>query len=315
MKLDLGYGNPSFLQELWKLGDLLTTCPEAHMPYSFSKTNNKLLEENILSLHKEHKNVRIDKNTKIIIGNGATQVLSAALYAYKKMLMPILSEPHSAHLPAPYWGRLATLIKKENFQVETKEFEGDIELITIPNNPDGTLSSDLIIDIADCCYNWPHYVNKPILVDAPVVVFSLSKLSGHSSTRIGWALVNDTKLYKDMQEYIFLFTAGVSIDAQLSANRALDKIAESTFFPKAENILQIRHRLLHSIVYSKSLPIEIISERGLFWYVKSHKEFIDKLNVDYVSGTECGQTDDFFRFNIGCDTVTFEEFTKRLQLL
>ena len=45
-------------------------------------------------------------------------------------------------------------------------------------------------------------------------MFSISKLSGHAGTRLGWALVNDPDLANKMNEYIADQQKAVSIDAQ-----------------------------------------------------------------------------------------------------
>ncbi|GAU46703.1 hypothetical protein TSUD_287920 [Trifolium subterraneum] len=65
-----------------------------------------------------------------------------------------------------------------------------IELVTSPNNPDGQLKKVVfqgqnVKTIHDLAYYWPHYT--PILqpVDEDLMIFTLSKFTGHGGSRFG----------------------------------------------------------------------------------------------------------------------------------
>mmetsp|Transcript_67401 Transcript_67401/g.185762 ORF Transcript_67401/g.185762 Transcript_67401/m.185762 type:complete len:177 (-) Transcript_67401:2606-3136(-) len=77
-----------------------------------------------------------------------------------------------------------------------------IELVTSPNNPDGSMRSPVVSGengraVFDSAYYWPHFT--PIegaprtteLREHDVALFTLSKLTGHAGTRIGWAVTRD----------------------------------------------------------------------------------------------------------------------------
>lgn len=55
---------------------------------------------------------------------------------------------------------------------------------------------------------WPSLVDKSKIVplDEDIMVFSLSKLAGYSSQRMGWAWVKDSEIVRLMNEYISLTT-------------------------------------------------------------------------------------------------------------
>ena len=47
------------------------------------------------------------------------------------------------------------------------------------------------------------------------MLFSMSKLTGHAGTRLGWALVKDHQFASDMDAYIRAVSLHVSIDSQV----------------------------------------------------------------------------------------------------
>ena len=62
--------------------------------------------------------------------------------------------------------------------------------------------------VFDSAYYWPHFT--PI-EDAPrtaelrehdVALFTLSKLTGHAGTRIGWAMTRDEEVAKRMASFV-----------------------------------------------------------------------------------------------------------------
>lgn len=65
-----------------------------------------------------------------------------------------------------------------------------IEFVTSPNNPDGLLKKAVLEGphakaINDHAYFWPHYTAIPAPADEDVMIFSLSKLTGHAGSRFG----------------------------------------------------------------------------------------------------------------------------------
>lgn len=69
-----------------------------------------------------------------------------------------------------------------------------IEFVTSPNNPDGKLN-EAVLDgpnvkhIYDRAYYWPHYTPIPSPADEPLMLFTLSKLTGHAGTRFGYVRI------------------------------------------------------------------------------------------------------------------------------
>lgn len=66
-----------------------------------------------------------------------------------------------------------------------------IELVASPNNPDGrlmtaTLKGPFAKPIYDYAHYWPHYSAIPYPADEDVMLFSLSKTTGHAGSRLGY---------------------------------------------------------------------------------------------------------------------------------
>lgn len=71
------------------------------------------------------------------------------------------------------------------------ENEPYIEVVTSPNNPDGTLRVPVAKSAAegklihDLAYYWPHYTPITHQADHDVMLFTFSKCTGHAGSRIG----------------------------------------------------------------------------------------------------------------------------------
>lgn len=66
-----------------------------------------------------------------------------------------------------------------------------IEVVTSPNNPDGTLRTPVVNSeaegklIYDLAYYWPQYTPITHQINQDVTLFTLSKCTGHGGSRIG----------------------------------------------------------------------------------------------------------------------------------
>jgi histidinol-phosphate/aromatic aminotransferase/cobyric acid decarboxylase-like protein len=66
-----------------------------------------------------------------------------------------------------------------------------IEFVTSPNNPDGQLRKAVLHGypnakaIYDHAYYWPHFSPIPTPADEDIMIFTISKLTGHAGARFG----------------------------------------------------------------------------------------------------------------------------------
>lgn len=64
-----------------------------------------------------------------------------------------------------------------------------IEMVCSPNNPDGRIQHAVVNGtghvVHDLAYYWPHYTPITGAADHAIMLFTLSKSTGHAGTRIG----------------------------------------------------------------------------------------------------------------------------------
>ncbi|KAH9531264.1 hypothetical protein CY35_19G029100 [Sphagnum magellanicum] len=207
------------------------------------------LDVQIRALHAVVGNA-ITEGRHIVVGTGSTQLYQAALYALSS---PEQSEPTSVISAAPYyssypvvtdylrsalfrWAGDATTFKLQQQQssdpkaAEEEEQQRYIELVTSPNNPDGRIQHAVVNGsgpvIHDLAYYWPHYTPITAPADHDLMLFTLSKCTGHAGTRIGWAIVKDAAVAKKMVKFVELNTIGVSQDSQIRATQILKAVIQ-----------------------------------------------------------------------------------------
>jgi L-tryptophan--pyruvate aminotransferase len=161
-----------------------------------------------------------------------------------------------------------------------------IEIVTSPNNPDGRRAVPAFQEnpgmlIHDHVYHWPTILNPEQdtieLENEEIMIFSLSKLTGHAASRIGWALVKDAQVAKDMASFVWLQSTHASVEAQYSAIKIIRSILKSVqqpltnerndakdknFFEFARNELLNRWTSVESVLRSPSSAIELVGKRG-----------------------------------------------------
>ncbi|KAG8633355.1 hypothetical protein MANES_18G095250v8 [Manihot esculenta] len=203
------------------------------------------LKNHIRRLHSVVGNANTDGRF-IIFGAGATQLLNAAVHA--------LSSDHDGDAPSSSPSRVVASIpyypvyreQTEFFKSEAYRFHGDtmsmknemdylssnyIELVTSPNNPDGQLKKAVlggasVKTIHDLAYYWPHFTAIPAPADEDLMIFTVSKLTGHAGSRFGWAIVKDEAIYQRMSTYMSLSTYGVPRETQLRVLKLLKAVLE-----------------------------------------------------------------------------------------
>ncbi|KAG4939508.1 hypothetical protein JHK82_045232 [Glycine max] len=239
-----GSGDPYFMEPFWMrhaAGSAILVSGWHRMGYSYSDGSyiSQLLVEYIKKLHGIVGNA-ITEGKYIVFGSGSTQLLNAAVYA----LSPNSSmSPAKVVATAPYYPVYRTQTQFFNsrdfsYEGETSSWKNKtdknsifIEFVTSPNNPDGKLTKEVlegpnVKSIYDRAYYWPHFTAIPSPADDDLMIFTISKLTGHAGSRFGWAIVKDEAVYEKMLTYMDMNTMGVSREAQLRALKLLDVALE-----------------------------------------------------------------------------------------
>ncbi|XP_019163915.1 PREDICTED: L-tryptophan--pyruvate aminotransferase 1-like [Ipomoea nil] len=271
--INLDHGDPAMYESYWrKMGKscAITFAGDEHLSY-FSDVNKVCwfmepkLEEEIRRLHTVVGNAAVDNHDDyIVVGNGSSQLIQAALYA--------LSSHHSDHHPrpisvvcaAPYYSSYPEMTEflqsgMYKWEGDAREFEKDgayIELVTSPNNPDGVLRRAVVqlnnnkgeergSVVHDLAYYWPQYTAITSPANHHLMLFTVSKCTGHAGSRIGWGIVKNKEVAKKMTKFIEISSIGVSKESQLRAAKILGVVSDSCSNPQIQNFFQYTHTLLY----------------------------------------------------------------------
>jgi len=293
--IDMSWGSPAFLVPYWETHPIKTQRNlSQNLSYNFG--SRKSLKELIKRLHIQENNANVE-GKHIVVGAGATSVILDLLHVLKKD-----SGARSAWAHPPHFSRFPRLAEFAGLEWAKKR--NSIIITTIPNNPDGASVLHKNTDILDLTYNWQQYVSKPKKMDHPVMVFSLSKATGHASTRIGWAVLEDEMLAAALELQIEHSTSGLSIDSQLAAEEIIKSQLNANFtvFEDGKKTLQDRQNLIQDIEHL--LPFKILNVSGMFLWAEGQcpKEIVglDGRSLQGPEGT--------FRLNIGCSSENFVKF-------
>ena len=293
--IDMSWGSPAFLIPYWETHSIRSQRRlDQNMAYNFGSQSS--LKEAIKAIHQQENNAVVD-GKHIVIAAGATQIILGLLTVLKNE-----KRSSSAWATPPHFSRFPRLAEFAGLDWAKKR--NSLLITTIPNNPDGASVLHKNTDILDLTYNWPQYVNKIKQFDHPVMVFSLSKATGHASTRIGWAILEDKQLATALELYIEHSTSGLSIDSQIAAEEILKSQLNCDFsvFEDGRKTLQDRHNLIQDIEYL--LPFKILNVSGMFLWAEGEcpKEIVG------LDGRSLRGPEGTFRLNIGCSSENFIKF-------
>lgn len=279
--INLDHGDPTMYERYWQEAGEKTTVVISgweSMSY-FSDVKNLCwfleprLGKEVTRLHKIVGNA-VTEGRHIVVGTGSTQLFQAALYA----LSTGGTEPISIVSATPYYSFYRQVV--EYMKSGLYKWVGDassfnenkpyIELITSPNNPDGFMRQPVVnrtggMLVHDFAYYWPQYTPITSPADHDIMLFTVSKSTGHAGMRIGWALVKDEEIAKRMTKFIELSSIGVSKDSQLRAAKILQAVSDScdhaADFGESRNFFEISY---HLIAERWNRLREAVEQSGIF---------------------------------------------------
>ncbi|KAK9165490.1 hypothetical protein Scep_000681 [Stephania cephalantha] len=155
--------------------------------------------------------------------------------------------------------------------------ENFIEVVTSPSNPEGELREPVlegssVKTIYDYAYYWPHYTGISSPANTDLMIFTLSKLTGHGGSRFGWAFVKDKAVYERMANYLEVNSVGASQDAQLRALVLLRTVLKDEgreFFGFGHKTLRERWVMLsRSLSKSKRFSLQKLSPHNCSFFNK-----------------------------------------------
>ncbi|KAJ3704735.1 hypothetical protein LUZ61_008440 [Rhynchospora tenuis] len=349
-------------EPLWKeVGDNATVTISGWEKMSYTSCDENIcwflepeFASEVLRLHKIVNNAATN-GRHIIVGVGSTQMIHATLHA-----LGAIKDRHPVNVvsAAPYYSMypgIVDLMKSGlyHWAGDAAAFRGDdnfIELVCSPNNPDGTIRHAILGNEAgkrvhDMAYYWPQYTPMRGLADHDIMLFTLSKATGHAGTRIGWALVKDKEVACEMAKFITLNTIGVSKDSQVRAATILKVISDGYEFPKPNGAVQFFHFGRHQLADRWRRLRQAVEKSGQFSlprfspefceFFKEHAEtypgfawlrcedqkindcegFFKRINVLTRSGKYFGVGPEYVRISMLDTDGNFDAFIKRISSL
>ncbi|KAL2903341.1 L-tryptophan--pyruvate aminotransferase 1 [Bienertia sinuspersici] len=279
----------------------------------------------------------------IIGGTGSSQLFNVALRALastfdasnnlKKKRLPVVCAE-------PYYSCYQEALEEE--QSSVYQWKGDannfdeegpyIEVVTTPNNPDGSLRGPVVkkvggLVICDLAYYWPQYTPITAPADYDVMLFTLSKATGHAGSRVGWAIVKDKEIAIRMIKLMALITIGTCHEGQLRAAKILEFVADSY---KNDNLEDDNKSLeeglfefSHSLLADRWMKLRAVVKRcGVFKlpeYCPDHCKFMNKIvppiQIQTRAGPKFGAASKFTRVSMLESDDVFNQFLERLSTL
>ncbi|GJN17867.1 hypothetical protein PR202_gb04970 [Eleusine coracana subsp. coracana] len=263
-------GNPLFLEPYWRRHAAASAVVfSGWHRMSYATTDGLFqsleLENHIRMLHRAVGNAVVD-DKHVVFSAGSLQLINALVYA----LSPDADAPPARVVSAvPYYG---------NYKSQTELFDGReyewggttavwanasrnstgrfIEFVTSPNNPDTQIRKAVLggsMAVFDHAYYWPHFTPIPAPADEDVMMFTMSKPSGHAGSRFGWALIRDEKVAKRAYSYVSESIMGASRDTQMRMLKIIKVIlanlrTEEDIFAFGHDVMRSRWRRLNAIV-------------------------------------------------------------------
>ncbi|KAL6840564.1 hypothetical protein ACP4OV_030374 [Aristida adscensionis] len=278
---DADSGDPVFLEPYWRRHAAASAVVVSGWHRMGYRTTDGVfqsveLEDQIRRLHRAVGNAIVD-DKHLVFSAGSIQLINALVHA----LSPdanATSPPARVVATAPYY---------QTYRVQTEMFDGReykwggttavwayatrnstiggfIEFVTSPNNPDALLREPVLGDsaaVVDHAYYWPHFTHIPAPADEDVMLFTMSKPSGHAGSRFGWALIRDERVAKRAAEYVGQNIMGASRDTQLRMLRIVKAMlanlrSEEDIFAFGHGVMRSRWRRLSAVV-SRSRRISL----------------------------------------------------------
>ncbi|KAK4263154.1 hypothetical protein QN277_028611 [Acacia crassicarpa] len=317
------------------------------------------LRDAIKKLHALVGNAETD-DRQIVLGNGSTQLFQAALFA----LSASSDGPVNVVAAAPYYSGYpdetdlvrSSLYKWSGDAKDYEKQEAYIEIVTSPNNPDGSIRGPVVMSnkcdgegklIHDLAYYWPHYTPITYQANHDLMLFTFSKCTGHSGSRIGWAIVKDIDIAKKMTTFIVLNSIGVSKESQARAAKIMGVVCNSyqsfkfdgsnnnkesqLFFEFNRHLLKERWEKLREVVkqsdrfllprfqktYCNFTNESFETYPAFAWLMSKDEEdcgsYLEKkLRVVARSGNRFGSDPKYVRINMLTTGDDFDEFLERL---
>jgi aspartate/methionine/tyrosine aminotransferase len=341
-------GNPLLYQEFWQSHDSVnskysvTIDTSYRTSYSTGALTPNLIET-IQQLHTRVKNVNV-QGKYIVLGTGATNLIAASIWAMRTLYIQQQSKPIDAKINVfahpPYYGGYKSWSDMYpsqtifNSSLQLPDAKSIIEFVTVPNNPTGHFRHPYYTQspyiVHDMVYYWPSLTDTTVCADFDVMLFSLSKLSGHAGSRFGWAVVKDKQVADLMTSFISSSQVHPSVDTQYRAYRILQYLAQDStdsFFTYIKDKMTEKWNKIIHLFETKTKVFHIESVPGQFYLFvhcssksvlsgsKTCYDLFKQVGILTWAGEGFGVTSEYVRLELVVRDTTFDTMLLKLERL
>ncbi|XP_057529189.1 tryptophan aminotransferase-related protein 1 [Amaranthus tricolor] len=372
--ISLDRGDPKMYYMYWKnVDDKCSVTIKASDLMSYFADHDEggvfyQLPEFSKAVHRIHNVVgnAVTKGRYIIGGTGSSQLFTVTLAALASRINSCNQIKNKRRIPVvcaqPYYSCYEEALEEEKSEIyqwrgDANKFNEEgpyIEVVTTPNNPDGRLREAVVkkkggVVICDLAYYWPQYTPITAPADYDVMLFTLSKATGHAGSRVGWAIVKDKEIALRMIKLMSLVTIGTCHEGQLRATTILDFVSDNYeqhlpngklvvehqegFFEFSHRVLAERWKRLRAVVnrcgifklpdYSpeictfmnKSTPPNPAYAWMELKTGEDAEKVMNKLKIRTRAGPRFGVSSKYVRVSMMESDETFNQFLERLSTL
>ena len=370
--IDVNSGSPEVFVEYWAQHSLTSTIKMSHRIGYGPRPVWDRLEKAVRAVHKLVNNV--DAEGKFLVfADGATPLISVAQMVARDRALEGQgtcqaagndSDVQSCVLPKtkvwaqkPFYSGYNPVsfpavleFAAENTTAELAGEADVLEFVTTPNNPDGDLRTKEMptrTAIWDMAYYWPMYTamegpQKGMGAD-DISLWTMSKLTGHASARIGWAFVNDEGTRNKMQA--MACPIGCPLQSQMFAITALEHVVETKGQLLTWGRQQFQRRWVRlKELFASTRSFEIANKvetrtdswsgatgnayeatTPYLWFnitqnhpILNGRSLTDLLKENGIAGRNgefFGASDEHMRISLFCASSTFDIFIRRMKTL
>lgn len=242
----------------------------------------------------------------LVLTCGATGAIHAALYALKDHYTDyvVTNKRHFPIYPSIITtsGMMHINHAKRDFLARNGAKERSfISLVDSPSNPEGIVDIFGGVDIFDAAYASRTYTPT---IAAPkeykVMCGSLSKITGLSGLRLGWASTDDDEVAACMNRFVVANYVGLSKLSMDFAEEVLEVLDLDRFEIISAKYLDDNREEVQKILNKFSQGT--VPTRGMFAILrlgKSEKRALERANVKWQPGSTWGEDDSWARLSLG----------------
>jgi len=176
-----------------------------------------------------------------------------------------------------------------------------ISLVDSPSNPEGIVDIFDGVDIWDAAYASRTYTKtKAAPSSYKVMCGSLSKITGLSGLRLGWASTDNDEIAESMNRFVISSYVGLSKVSMDLASEILEVLDFDIFEELSAKYLDDNREQMQKLFnHFDQGPVPSRGMFAIFQMGKLEKKSLEKANIKWQPGSSWGEDDSWARLSLG----------------